>query len=115
MRAYMPGAHADFLDEVSRLPNLRLYVEANTSDSELRDAYDVCLKSLRSWRGKHIAIVSKYIVQPAREAERAARVEKLESDCTDEKNDEWAFHGTGVSALMPFLRQTRNDTIGVAD
>lgn len=110
----MPGPHRDFLEHVSRLPSLRAYVEENAEDVELREAYDDCLKKLRAWRGKHIAIVSRYIVQPAREAARAVVVEKIEVDASDAKKDEWEIQGTGGSALMPFLRQARDDTVGVS-
>ncbi|KAK3057192.1 Indoleamine 2,3-dioxygenase [Extremus antarcticus] len=113
MRAYMPGQHRDFLEEVSRLPSLRNYVQDHVDDTELREAYDGCLTKLRAWRGKHIAIVSKYIVQPAREAARASVVEKIEVDASDAAKDEWEIQGTGGSALMPFLRQARDDTKGV--
>lgn len=113
MRPYMPGAHRDFLAEVSQLPSLREYVEANLSDTELTDAYNECLNKLRSWRGKHIAVVSKYIVQPAREAERAAKVDKIEVNGPSENDEEWELQGTGGSALIPFLRQARDDTVGV--
>ncbi|KAK3709359.1 Indoleamine 2,3-dioxygenase [Vermiconidia calcicola] len=114
MRAYMPGAHRDFLEEVSKLPSLRVYVEEQSSDLELQEAYDACLTRLRAWRGKHIAMVSKYIVQPAREVERAAVVGKLEVDGPGETDKEWELQGTGGSALIPFLRQARDDTVGIA-
>ena len=77
------------------------------------NAYNNCLDTLRSWRGKHIAVVSKYIVQPAREAERAARVDKIEVTGPAETDKEWELQGTGGSALIPFLRQARDDTVGV--
>ena len=113
MRAYMPGAHRDFLAEVSRLPSLREYVDAHLSDSELANAYDECIGKLRAWRGKHIALVAKYIVQPAREAARAARVDKIEINGHSEGDKEWELQGTGGSALIPLLRQARDDTLGL--
>ena len=109
----MPGLHRDFLDEVSKLPSLREYVDANSSDTELIGAYDDCLRRLRSWRGKYIAVVSKYIVQPAREAERVAKVDKIEVNGPAETDEEWELQGTGGSALIPFLRQARDDTVGL--
>ena len=115
MRDYMPGLHRDFLDECSKLPSLREYVETNLSDTELTQCYNTCMSQLRSWRGKHIASVSKYIVQPAREAERSSKVEKLEEKIPDgeEGEKEWELQGTGGSALIPFLRGSRDDTVGV--
>lgn len=114
MRAYMPGAHRDFLEQVSRLPSLRDFVNKPPDDSELRGAYNRCLDQLRGWRGKHTAVVSKYIVQPAREAEQKARVDKIELDAAGAEADkEWELQGTGGSALIPFLRQARDDTFGI--
>lgn len=109
----MPGAHRDFLSQVAQLPSLREYVEANAEDNELREAYDDCMKKLRAWRGKHIAVVSKFIVQPAREAARAASVEKLEVDGATNTDEDLELQGTGGSALIPFLRGARDDTVGV--
>lgn len=114
MRDYMPGPHRSFLDSVSRLASqgltLREFVIANPSHPELRLAYDKCLHQLRSWRGKHIALVSKYVVQPARAADKAARVEV---DGGAETDQEWELQGTGGSAVMPFLRLARDETVGV--
>ena len=109
----MPGAHRDFLGQVSRLPSLREYVEANSSDEELRKIYDECIKQLFVWRGNHIALVSKYIVRPAREAETAARVDKIEVNDAAETDKKLELQGTGGSALIPFLRQARDDTVGI--
>lgn len=113
MRAYMPGRQRDFLVQVSRRPSLRAYVEANSSDAELKCTYDACLQKLRGWRGKHIATVSKYIVQPAREEQRAAVAEKIEVTGASETDQEWELQGTGGSALIPFLRSARDDTVGI--
>ena len=114
MRAYMPGKNREFLNQVSLLPSLRDYVEANPGDIEVADSYNECLKRLRAWRGKHIAVVSKYIVQPAREAERPSRVERIVATGAGDTQEEWELQGTGGSALIPFLRQARDDTAGVA-
>ena len=109
----MPGAHRDFLVQVSKLPSLRQYVEAKPSDDELKAAYDDCLYKLRGWRGKHIATVSKYIVQPAREEQRATIAEKVEVTGASETDQDCELQGTGGSALIPFLRQSRDDTVGI--
>ena len=109
----MPGAHREFLVQVSKLPSLRQYVEAKSSDGELKTAYDDCLQKLRGWRGKHIATVSKYIVQPAREEQRAAVAAKIEVTGASETDQDWELQGTGGSALIPFLRQSRDDTVEI--
>lgn len=109
----MPGLHREFLARISELPSLRSYIEASdASGPELREAYDKCMAQLRSWRGKHIALVSKYIVQPAR-AEAVEKAAKIEVDGAEETDKEWELQGTGGSALIPFLRQARDETVGL--
>jgi indoleamine 2,3-dioxygenase len=95
MRSYMPGKHRDFLEEVAKLPNLRTFVEKHPTDEDLNRAYNDCMKQLRSWRSTHIAIVSKYIVGPGLRA-----------------GDE--LTGTGGSSPMSFLKQSRDETVGIA-
>lgn len=115
MRVYMPRQHRDFLNLVSKLTPLRAFVDSNNGNQELVSAYDNCMKQLRLWRGKHIAIVSKYIVRPARQAAEKAMGnqngnEKPDEQLGDANGEE--LRGTGGSALIPFLRQTRDETLG---
>lgn len=91
----MPGKHREFLEEVSKLTNLRVFVERHPGDEDLNKAYNDCMKQLRSWRSMHIAIVSKYIVGPGLRAGEE-------------------LSGTAGSSPMPFLKQARDETIGVS-
>lgn len=107
----MPRQHRDFLDFVGTLPSLRSFIE-DQGDSHLRSAFDECLAQLKLWRGKHISVVSKYIVQPARAAARAEAqaqdsVEAFESVAGED------LQGTGGSSLIPFLRQSKDETVGL--
>ncbi|KAH8177951.1 indoleamine 2,3-dioxygenase domain-containing protein [Sarocladium implicatum] len=115
MRAYMPGKHREFLEAVSTLPSIRPYVQQNPSNDTLHDAYNECIKQLRQWRGSHIAIVSKYIVRPARlstGANRDTATDDIEQASLE--NDKGSsLQGTGGSALIPFLRQSKDETAGV--
>ncbi|KHN95177.1 Indoleamine 2,3-dioxygenase subfamily [Metarhizium album ARSEF 1941] len=88
MRRYMPGPHARFLADVSRVANVRQFVQDNRSNRQLCLAYDACLAMLSAFRDKHIAIVTRYIITPSREART----------------------GTGGTALIPFLKQARDET-----
>lgn len=115
MRAYMPRQHRDFLNLVSKLTPLREFVDTNKENQELVSAYDNCMKQLRLWRGKHIAIVSKYIVRPARQAAEKAMIDQNGHEKPNEQSGEdngEELRGTGGSALIPFLRQTRDETLG---
>jgi indoleamine 2,3-dioxygenase len=106
----MPGKHRDFLKAVSALPSIRPFVQENASNSALQEAYNQCVSHLRSWRGSHIAVVSKYIVRPARLAAGAAQ--KTTRDSPDDEKDD-SLTGTGGSALIPFLRQSKDETAGI--
>lgn len=99
MRRYMPGKHRQFLERAESLRSIRSFVAERPFDTELNDAFNACLDKLRSWRGKHIAVVSKYIVQPAR---------------TEASADE-DIVGTGGSSLIPFLRQSKDETRGITN
>ncbi|KAI9371297.1 Indoleamine 2,3-dioxygenase [Aspergillus egyptiacus] len=121
MRSYMPGPHRRFLEHVSAVANIREYVEARRSDRALCLAYDACLSMLRAMRDKHIQIVSRYIIVQSQNARgRAARMSSprrpsaatlnLATARHGEKADSKRLRGTGGTALIPFLKQARDET-----
>lgn len=111
----MPGKHREFLESVSKLPSIRSYVQQNAENVSLHNAYNECVKQLRHWRGSHIAVVSKYIVRPARlsmgvdQDTATDNIEQANLGTGKEDN----LQGTGGSALIPFLRQSRDETAGL--
>ena len=122
MRKYMPGPHRRFLEDVTKVANIRDYVEAHTNNRELTVAYDACLAMLRAFRDKHINIVSRYIIIKSRESRSISRskspvVERRKIDIAtashQDKNDpsnKKKLKGTGGTALIPFLKQARDET-----
>ncbi|KAJ2345132.1 tryptophan 2,3- dioxygenase, partial [Coemansia sp. RSA 2618] len=78
MRDYMPGSHRRFLEDLSATCRVREYVLLACSDSLLhmgtpgdprvllRQAYNGCVELMKSFRDKHIMIVSRYIIAPAK-------------------------------------------------
>ncbi|KAL8848260.1 MAG: hypothetical protein Q9221_006698 [Calogaya cf. arnoldii] len=62
MRAYMPGPYRRFLDHVSNVTNIRVFVENRRKNRHLTIAYDACLAMLSALRDKHIQLVSRYII-----------------------------------------------------
>ncbi|KAG5930149.1 hypothetical protein E4U42_002888 [Claviceps africana] len=114
MRLYMPGPHARFLADVTQVANIREFVEANGTDYELCLAYDACLAMLSAFRDKHIAIVTRYIITPSREARARSRsqnrrpVNNLTAASRNAKTKSQT--GTGGTALIPFLKQARDET-----
>lgn len=118
MRACMPRGHREFLLLASELGNIRSFVELNMSNQVLVFAYNNCVEKVRSWRGRHIAVASKYIVQPGRlhsvEQGRSKR-QGGEEPAIDDTRAVAAEspRGTGGTFVVPFLRQLRDETVGV--
>jgi indoleamine 2,3-dioxygenase len=113
MREYMPGPHAQFLEDVYHVANIREYVEEHTEDTQLSLAYDACLAMLSAFRDKHIIIVTRYVINPSRrkrsrspKAVRRGLNLALASRKTEGKDQK----GTGGTALIPFLKQARDET-----
>lgn len=115
MRKYMPGPHRRFLEDLTRVANIRDYVETHRNNSELTLAYDACLAMLRELRSKHINIVSRYIVLKSRESRSHSRskspvVERRKNIATASRQKKDDQKGTGGTALIPFLKQARDET-----
>ncbi|KAK9455300.1 Indoleamine 2,3-dioxygenase [Dipodascopsis uninucleata] len=121
MRKYMPGPHRRFLQDLEFVANIREYVLTHKDfSSALTLAYDACLAVLRAFRDKHIQIVSRYIILQAKKNNvNNAAVRKTASQPTSTVKDGLAavgiadkkpVRGTGGSALIPFLKQARDET-----
>lgn len=114
MRAYMPGPHRRFLEDVDSIANIRSFVEERRGDPALRIAYDACLAMLRAMRDKHIQIVSRYIIVQSRGARASQSAGSGEAPAmnlaTTAPTDKKKLRGTGGTALIPFLKQARDET-----
>ncbi|KIX05508.1 uncharacterized protein Z518_06380 [Rhinocladiella mackenziei CBS 650.93] len=128
MRQYMPGPHRRFLHAVEGVANIRDFVEYNQSDRNLCVAYDACLAMLRTLRDKHIQMVSRYIIVKSRESRSLSRTRRESSPNPvptrgtgiasiryqrgeeGEKTSKKKMRGTGGTALIPFLKQARDET-----
>ncbi|KAJ8101397.1 Indoleamine 2,3-dioxygenase [Lipomyces tetrasporus] len=123
MRRYMPGPHRRFLEQLDLCANIRDYVKDHkSSNSALTLAYDACLAMLRSFRDKHIQIVSRYIILQAKRTTSTApaplhspqspvnSTTKADGLAAVVVNDKKHVRGTGGTALLPFLKQARDET-----
>lgn len=137
MRRYMPGPHRRFLAAVERVANVRALVVANPRNRALSVAYDACLAMLRAFRDTHIQIVSRYIILKSRErsssgsppgaAPRSSKMNLATASSGLAAHASEDFHGaetpgqresrqlrrlkgTGGTALIPFLKQARDET-----
>ena len=130
MRSYMPGPHRRFLQDVASVANIHEYVTANKSNIALRTAFDACLAMLRALRDKHIQMVSRYIVVKSRESRSLTRSLSPRNAPNNQPQPLNLAHtlssktsktgklpagnknlkGTGGTALIPFLKQARDET-----
>lgn len=133
MRSYMPGPHRRFLEDLTLVANIRSFVEERAAtDKALSVAYDACLYMLRSFRDKHIQIVTRYIIIHAKESRNhktaPPSIKRTQTGAPDEapnpREQQQATpirqglaraktkdpRGTGGTALIPFLKQARDET-----
>ncbi|PVH91154.1 indoleamine 2,3-dioxygenase alpha type [Periconia macrospinosa] len=120
MREYMPGPHRRFLEHVERVANIREYVTGRRHhDRALVTAFDACLAMLRTLRDKHIQMVSRYIIIKSRESRSQTRSLSPKQASTQRVNlanslqrgnSKKNLRGTGGTALIPFLKQARDET-----
>ncbi|KAI9756996.1 MAG: hypothetical protein M1815_002331 [Lichina confinis] len=136
MRQYMPAPHRRFLEHMTAVANIRDYVEARRWDRGLCIAFDACLVMLRAFRDKHIQMVSRFIIVKSRES-RSPVAESARLSASPSLTKELALvarkstsqspsavidgrapvgdgkkklRGTGGTALIPFLKQARDET-----
>lgn len=117
VREYMPGPHRRFLVHVARLGSIReLALASPTTDEQhrLRDAYTAATDALAEFRNNHIKIVTRYIVIPSKKPWAGTRQNLASSSSSSSSassnGDSGELRGTGGTALMPFLRQSRDET-----
>ena len=132
MRSYMPGPHRRFLGHVSNVANIRSYVESHPRNRALCIAFDACLAMLRSLRDKHIQMVSRYIIVKSRESRSNSHLRSMSpraapnsglypsagiknlatatEDLARSNKRGKKLRGTGGTALIPFLKQARDET-----
>lgn len=101
MRKYMPQKHRGFLQHLERVCCVREFVVDNISrNPSLSAAYNACVNELHHFRNIHIQIVSRFIIMPS-------RAENSSCDGLASNSDQY---GTGGTVLLPFLKQSRDET-----
>ncbi|KAH6991336.1 Indoleamine 2,3-dioxygenase [Ilyonectria sp. MPI-CAGE-AT-0026] len=110
VRDYMPGPHARFLVHMSRMGSIRelANLPAVTEEHQrLQVAYKAATEALTIFRTKHIGIVTRYIILPSKQAAMGSR-QNLASSSSKKDGEE--LKGTGGTTLVPFLKQSRDET-----
>jgi len=116
MRSYMPGPHSRFLEQVSEMESIRDYVVKQDPEHLVNQAYNACLTELTTLRDKHIQIVTRYIIIPSKtpvqpkQAEKKLNLAVASSLKKPADANGPTLHGTGGTQLIPFLKQTRDET-----
>lgn len=115
MRSYMPEKHADFLEHLSKVNIIRDYVMKNAlKNKELVLAYDASVAMLKIFRDKHIRIVTRYIVIQAQKEKtmgsEGVQKSTLRAGLAKSNSKSKVLRGTGGTALLPFLKQCRDET-----
>lgn len=110
----MPGGHREFLEKIEEVANIREYAQTSASGEEISAAYNLAVASLGELRDKHIRIVTRYIVGPSRRAPTTTHLGINLAVISSENKDVEKLGGTGGTQLMPFLKQSRDETKGMA-
>jgi indoleamine 2,3-dioxygenase len=127
VRDYMPGPHRDLLEHITTsLPSLRDFVSVPYPDAapehqQLQKTYQATTKALSEFRNVHLQIVTRYIVIPATGAASAgaakpgAATNLATASASSTTGGGKGLTGTGGTALIPFLKQTRDETFMAGD
>jgi indoleamine 2,3-dioxygenase len=107
MRYYMPGGHRAFLEKIEEVANIRQYAETSASGDEIVAAYNLAVATLGELRDKHIKIVARYIIGPSR---KLGSIENMGINLAVASTGKSSMTGTGGTQLMPFLKQSRDET-----
>ncbi|KAL2255388.1 hypothetical protein VTK26DRAFT_3467 [Humicola hyalothermophila] len=135
VRDYMPEPHRRFLRYVAEAypGGMRKVVgellAAGERDDEkgsgqlsaeqkaLQEAFQTATKALAEFRNQHLQIVARYIIIPSKQAKAAERdgVVNLATASSRGKGvvtsaGDTELTGTGGTALLPFLKQSRDET-----
>jgi len=110
MREYMPGGHRRFLEHIESVANIREYVQTSTSGEQVTAAYNLAVARLGELRDTHIKIVTRYIIGPSRRAAISPSSGLNLAIASTNRKSADALPGTGGTVLIPFLKQTRDET-----
>jgi indoleamine 2,3-dioxygenase len=105
----MPGSHRSFLQHIESVANIRDYVKASAC-TEVTAAYNLAVARLTAFRDVHIQIVTRYIIIPSRKSSPAQSGGLNIAVASTNKKSSDGLSGTGGTELLPFLKQSRDET-----
>ncbi|KJZ74890.1 hypothetical protein HIM_05799 [Hirsutella minnesotensis 3608] len=110
VRSYMPGPHRRFLEHVAHLGSIRelATLPGSTPEQErFREAYQTATRIMTDLRNKHLQIVARYIVLPSKRGPSGTKVNLVSASAVKDEQ----LTGTAGTALLPFLKKTRDETL----
>ncbi|KAK0152161.1 Indoleamine 2,3-dioxygenase 2 [Merluccius polli] len=113
MRDYMPPAHRRLIQDISREPSLREFVQGErASNARLSRAFTLCVAQLVALRSDHINMVSRFISIPAGRARQLRSRGRTagETEAISMAPVALEERGTGGSGIMTFLKTVRDRT-----
>jgi indoleamine 2,3-dioxygenase len=119
VREYMPQPHRrllQFVKETSGIRDLALkHSDGSPEHAQLHEQYISTVQTLTEFRNKHIRLVTRYIVLPSKQASALKRHNLAAASVAKNNHEqETELTGTGGTALMPFLKQSRDETLRTA-
>jgi indoleamine 2,3-dioxygenase len=110
----MPRRHARFLDQLCP-KTIRGFVMSHSASHPIIGHYNSAVAALVSFRNKHIQIVTRYIVLPAKVKASNSRVSEQglfasKAPQASDTTEGTALLGTGGAVLVPFLKHARDET-----
>ncbi|MEZ6029424.1 MAG: indoleamine 2,3-dioxygenase [Hyphomonadaceae bacterium] len=91
LHIYRPPAHRTFVDRVRAMSTLRAFVQG-AGDANLRELYNICVRSLARFRTRHLEYAASYIA-------------KQSKDSAGNDTDV----GTGGTPFMKYLKKHRDE------
>ncbi|CAL8342783.1 unnamed protein product [Lota lota] len=111
MRDYMLPAHRRLIQDLSREPSLRDFVQgARAGDARLSRAFQLCVTRLVALRSDHINMVSRFISVPAGRARQLRSQGHTAGGALSRAPVALEERGTGGSGIMTFLKTVRDRT-----
>ncbi|TPX55431.1 hypothetical protein PhCBS80983_g05331 [Powellomyces hirtus] len=131
MRKYMPGCHRAFITAIEHAPSIRKYINnlnathhdpttptdmdnAPVHDSALADeatrVFNECVLEMRTFRDRHLQIVATYIVLQAKKKKEVGHFDRPPASQSVRVRQSLQARGTGGTDLIPFLKQSRDET-----
>ncbi|KIN00586.1 hypothetical protein OIDMADRAFT_146019 [Oidiodendron maius Zn] len=110
MRKYMPRGHRLFIEQVESESNIRDYVQQFSVEEDIMTAYNTAVSRLAAFRDIHIQIVARYIIAPSRKPLQSLSDGVNIATVSSNRSSMTGLSGTGGTELMPFLKQSRDET-----